>query len=717
MQASNKTAAAAGDTTDHARQRALATEARMSDDERFAMIVSVLGPNLLLKERDPRMPDDAPSGTGYMPGVPRLGVPALTMTDASLGVANAAFQPGSTATALPASLALGASFNPQLATEAGAMVGREARERGYNVLLGGGINLARDPRNGRNFEYISEDPLLTATIGAAAVRGTQSEGVISTLKHFSLNANETSRHWLDAVIDPAAHRESDLLAFELAIEWSRPGAVMAAYNKVNGVYAADSDELLNRVLKQRWGFDGWVMSDWGGTPSSSCAMNGLDQESGAQVDRYMWGKEPFGEPLRRELAEGRFAKARLSDMVRRILTSMYRIGVDRWEPVAKVDMARHREIALAVARQGMVLLKNDAILPLDGERPLRIAVIGGFALTGVPAGAGSSAVTPPGGYADSILIGGPGFMGAVRKLFLLPSSPLEALREQLPQAQITFDPGMSPASAAAVAARADVAIAFGIRVESEAFDSSDLDLPWGQDATITAVAAANPNTVVVLETGNPTSMPWRDAVKGIVQAWYPGQAGGQAIAEILTGRVNPSGRLPMTFPLGLSQTPRPELPYVAWGAASSIHYHEGAEVGYRWCAHAGQAAMFPFGHGLSYTRFRYSDFELRGGETVHASVTVTNEGDREGADVPQVYLLEAPDGARMRLLGFERVALKAGESRRVTMSADARLLARFDAAKGQWAMQGGEHLIALGHSAGELVCRQRVSLQGRLFGR
>ena len=221
---------------------------------------------------------------GYVPGVPRLGVPALQMSDASLGLTNPGYRPGDTATALPAGIALGASFNPALARAAGELLGREARARGFNVMLAGGINLARDPRNGRNFEYLSEDPLLSAALAAESIAGIQSQGVISTIKHFSLNCNETNRHWLDAVIDPAAHRESDLLAFEIAIERAQPGSVMTAYNKVNGDYACGNRELLEDVLKGDWGYTGWVMSDWGATPSWEFALAGLDQESGAQID-------------------------------------------------------------------------------------------------------------------------------------------------------------------------------------------------------------------------------------------------------------------------------------------------------------------------------------------------------------------------------------------------------------------------------------------------
>src|SRR4051794_33615575 len=451
----------------------------MTDEERFSLLVSFMGTNDVISERDERIPPDAPMSAGYVPGVERLGIPPLLMSDASLGVTNPGYRPGDTATALPASIALGATFNPALARAAGAMVGREARARGLNVMLAGGINLARDPRNGRNFEYLSEDPLLSAVLAAESIAGIQGEGVISTIKHFSLNCNETNRHWLDAVIDPAAHRESDLLAFEIAIERVRPGSVMTGYNKVNGVYAGGNGHLLQEVLKGAWGYDGWVMSDWGATPTWEFALHGLDQESGAQIDVRMWGEEPFVAPLRAALADGRLRRARLSEMVRRILRSIYAVGIDAWDRVPDVDLAAHRGVALETARQGIVLLENDGVLPLDGGG--RVAVIGGHAQLGVPVGTGSSAVAPPGGFAAEMPIGGPGIMGGMRNLYLLPSSPLEELRDRLPQAEIEFDPGMAPAEAALLAARSDVAVVFAIRIEGEGFDLPDLSLPWGQD--------------------------------------------------------------------------------------------------------------------------------------------------------------------------------------------------------------------------------------------
>lgn len=701
--------------------RAKQTEAKMTDEERFSVISSLIGhvPSMGIA-RDKRIPDTVAMSAGYTPGVPRLGIPAIQSSDASMGVTNPGYRPNDKgATAMPASIMVGASFNPQVAYEGGVVIGKEARARGFNVMLAGGINLARDPRNGRNYEYYAEDPLLSALLGAGAVNGIQSVNVISTLKHYSLNCNEVNRHWLDAIIEPAAHRESDLLAFQIAIEKSQPGAIMTGYNKINGEYASGNDYLINTVLKKTWGFKGWVMSDWGAVPSWDYALKGLDQESGIQLDVMQWGAEAFTDSLRNAYTTGKFTKERLSDMVRRILRSMYAVGVTEWTQATEVDMDKHNEVALKQARQGIVLLKNEGILPLSVDRPLRIAVIGGYAHKGVICGTGSGAVLPVGGYAGAINIGGTGIMGSGRSLYLLPSSPVEELKKLFSNAIIDFDPGYTISEAKLLAAKADIVIVFGIRVEGEGFDLVDLSLPWGQDALISEMASTNPNTIVVLETGNAVSMPWRQQVKAILQAWFPGQAGGRAIAEIISGKVNPSGRLPITFPESLAQTPRPALPGLgtAWGTATTIEYNEGSDVGYRWYAQKHAKPMYAFGYGLSYTDFSYSDLKLTGDKSVTVSFRVTNTGKIAGADVPQVYLTQAAGDTTMRLLGFERVQLAPGESRHITIAVDPRLLASFKWEKQQWEIKKGSYTIALGKSAEEILLQSVVTLKPQLFGK
>lgn len=693
--------------------RAREVEAQMTDEERFSLLRSLMVV-VFGGGRDPRVPADVPQIAGWVPGVARLGVPPLLITDGPLGITNpAGGRPGDTGTTLPSGLALGSTFNLELARESGALLGREARAKGFNVLCGGGITLVRDLHCGRNFEYISEDPWHSAVIGAETVIGTQAEGVVSMLKHLSLNSNETNKFWLDAVIDPDAHRESDLLAFQIAIEQAEPGSLMCAYNMVNGAYASENATLNSEVIKDAIGFKGWIMSDWRAVYGWEAALAGLDQQSGAQLDEQEW----FDEPLKAAYADGRLPKERLSEMVRRILRSVFAVGADTWDPAPEVDMAAHHAAALEGSRQGIVVLKNEGVLPLAATTA-SVAVIGGHAHLGVLAGGGSSLAIPPAGYALRIPYGGNSLLSSLRVETYLPSSPLAELKRLLPETQIVFDPGAYVADAVLAARAADVAIVFATKFDTEGADDPDLTLPFGQDAVIEAVAAANPNTIVVLETGNPVEMPWEPRVRAIVEAWYPGQAGGQAIAEVLTGVVNPSGRLPVTFPMSISQIPRPELPGYGepYGTPNTIRYEEGAEVGYRWFAKTGQQPLYPYGHGLSYTSFDYADLEVSGGETVSATFTVTNTGQRAGADVPQLYLTDAPDGPRMRLLGFERFELGPGESRNVSVTADPRLLARFDGGRGQWSVAGGPHQVAVGRSATDLALRASADIAERLFG-
>jgi len=684
----------------------------MTDEERFTLLHGIMA--LPIKGPAPASELGGIYSAGYIAGVPRLGVPALHETDASLGVTNPfGSRSNDFATALPAGLALGSSFNPELARSAGAMVGNEARAKGFNVLLGGGMDLIRDPRNGRNFEYLSEDPLLSGVLAAESVIGTQSQGVVATVKHYALNANETHRRVLDARIDPAALRESDLLAFQIAIERSAPGSVMCAYNKVNGAYACGNGYLQNDVLKGAWTYPGWVMSDWGAVPVSGYERQGLDQQSGSQLDPQVW----FDAPLKAQLAAGTFSRARLSDMVTRILRSLYAVGADETPATTAIDFAAHNEVALETERQGIVLLKNEGLLPLSSNLH-SIAVIGGHADVGVLAGGGPSLVTPAGGFKVTIPLGGEGQMAAWRAEHYSGAAPKLELQKLLPNTAIRYEPGIDPMAAAAAARRADVAIVFVTKLETEGFDSPDLSLPAGPDAMVDAVAAVNPNTLVVLETGNPIAMPWRDRVKAILAAWYPGQAGGQAIAEVITGRVNPSGHLPVSFPASASDLPRPDLPGLGIPEEEplTIDYSEGADVGYRWFAKHARPALYPFGYGLSYTHFGYSDLQLRGKSDITATFTVRNEGERAGAATPQLYLTSISGTATLRLLGFQRVTLQPGESRRVHLHVDPRLLSSFDTRANQWRLSGGRYSVSLSEYAGAKGVGAEISLPKRLFG-
>ena len=699
----------------NARARAMAIVARMTLDEKIKLAHGLFPPMAAGKSAQELIPS-----AGHIDGIPRLGVPLVRESDASLGVANQVEQcKGDVATALPSSLATAASFDSAIARAGGAMIGAEARAKRFNVLLAGGVNLTRDPWNGRNFEYLGEDPLLAGRLAGAHIAGVQSNRIVSTVKHLALNAQETGRMVVDARIDEASLRMSDLLAFQIAIETGKPGSVMCAYNKVNGDWACENKHLMTDVLKREWGYRGWVMSDWGAVHSTVKAANaGLDQESGQELDKAIY----FGAPLKAAVASGSVSPARLDDMIARYLTGLIETGAyDTPMPgrAQAIPYARHADVAQAAAEAGIVLLKNDgALLPM-ARTAKRIVLIGGRADVGVLSGGGSSQVRSVGGAPIEIPLTSGAAMSFARYTYHA-SSPLRAIKAALPGATVTFVDGKDVAAAAAAARSADIAIVFATQWTTEAQDVATLALPDGQDALITAVAAAQPRTVAVLETGGPVLMPWIGSVPAVLQAWYPGQRGGEAIANILTGKVSPSGRLPITFPAAAAQAPRAapvgldrlntvEAQAAANPANASDHqlesfpvdYVEGADVGYRWYEKRGQTPLFAFGHGLSYTSFAYRNAVVTGGKTLSVTFDVVNTGRRAGADVPQIYV--ARDGAKspMRLAGFTRLTLQPGETRRVTLTAEPRIVADYDTAMPGWRIASGTYRVAIAHDAAD----------------
>ena len=672
---------------------------QMTEQEKLSLVHGVIGAPW---GREPK-PAGSIGSAGFVSGVPRLGIPALQETDAELGVANPGdVRPSDTATAMPSSLALASTWDPELARLQGQAVGAEARAKGFNVLLGGTANLIRDPRGGRNFEYFSEDPLLTGLMAGGMIDGVQSRHIISTIKHFALNAQETDRVVLDSRIDPAAARESDLLAFEIAIERGRPGSVMCAYNQVNGAYSCENEWLLNEVLKTDWSYPYFVMSDWGAVHSTvRSAMAGLDQELGEQLDTQNF----FDGPLAQAIADGEVPKARLDDMAGRILTSVFAHGLaDETGAPDPVDFAASDRTALAIASEGPVLLRNHGLLPLPGDTR-KLLVIGADADRGVPSGGGSSQVIPRGGIAAKEQI------GENQAMVFDPGSPLEAIRRQFPHARVDFDDGSIPARAAEAAAKADAIILFVDQYMTESADAQSLVLLGQQDRLVDAVTRANPRTAVVLETGGPVLMPWLDGTAAILEAWYPGQKGGEAIADILSGAADPSGRLPVTFPLSEDQLPHPKIqgdPNGApigpvgrggrYGAMFAARYDEGASVGYKWFFERGERPLFPFGFGLSYTSFALSELVVNvSAHAVTASATVRNCGERAGVAIPEFYL-SGPVGAHipLRLVGWDRIELKPGKERSTTVSVDPRLLAKFDESAREWRIEPGVYQLSAG---------------------
>ena len=550
-------------------------------------------------------------GAGFIIGIPRLGIPQVEMSDAAYGVRMSA-QNGRYSTALPANIAAAASWDPEAACEYGALIGRELRAQGYNMTLGGGVNLTREPRNGRTFEYQGEDPLLAGTMVGNRIKCEQAQHVIGDIKHYVMNNQENGRDEVDVIIGKRAMQESDLLAFHIGIGVGDPAAVMCSYNSVNGDYACQNTYTLTDVLKRDWQFKGFVLSDWGGTHSTIKASHaGLDHEE--PMDDF------YGEKLKQAVKAGKVSMAELDDHVHRILRSDFLAGLFDY-PTQKsvVDVEGGLAIARRQAEQSTVLLKNrDGLLPLDGSRVHSIAVIGPHADTGMISGGGSAQVDPPGEPA-----------APWQAHVWFPTSPLKAICAAAPGAKVAFDSGADPASAAALASKSDVAIVFAYEWMSEGTDLPNLSLPENQDALIEQVAAANPRTIVVLETGTAVLMPWIDKVGGALEAWYAGSKGADAVANILFGKVNPSAKLPMTFPLSERDLPHPELvkppdkgedagqqlkPEDA-KATFSVHYDEGLKVGYKWYDAENKPVLFPFGFGLSYTTYQYGGLKVVAGK-------------------------------------------------------------------------------------------------------
>lgn len=709
----------------HARARAAAIVARMTLDEKIALLHGLFPPFAAGKTTEDLIPS-----AGHVDGIARLGVPTVRESDASLGVANQVEQrAGDVATALPSSLATAATFDPAIARAGGAMIGAEARAKRFNVLLAGGVNLTRDPWGGRDFEYLGEDPLLAGVMGGEHIAGVQSNHIASTIKHFALNAQETGRNVYDGRIGEAELRMSDLLAFEIAIERGRPASVMCAYNKVNGDWSCENDFLLNTVLKRDWGYPGWVMSDWGAVHTTVKAANaGLDQESGQELDQAIF----FGEPLKAAVEKGQVSRARLDDMVVRYLTGLIESGAyDAPVPATAQtpDYAKNAIVAQQAAEAGIVLLKNTGdLLPL-ARTARRIVVVGGAADLGVLSGGGSSQVRGVGGAPLEIALSHGGSASFARITYHA-SAPLDALRKELPGVRIDFLDGRNRTATIEAVKAADMAIVFATQWRTEADDVPDLRLPDQQDALIAAVAAAQPRTAVVLETGGPVLMPWLDKVPAVVEAWYPGQRGGEAIAGVLTGRVNPSGRLPITFPVAAWQAPRP-VPVgldrqdaaernaaadptgkVAAPESFPVDYVEGADVGYRWYEKKGRTPMFAFGHGLSYTGFAYRNPVVSGGRTLSVTFDLVNTSARAGADVPQMYVTREGSDRPMRLAAFQRVLLAPGETRRVTLTAEPRIVADYDTALPGWRIAAGRYQVALAHDASDRALVSTATLAG-----
>lgn len=684
----------------------------MTMDEKLSLLMGYFGTDAPWKNFT-RPIESYPQSAGFVYGVPRLGIPHIWQADAGIGVASQTGPNVRERTALPSGMATAATWNPQVGFDGGAMIGSEARTSGFNVLLAGGVNLVREPRSGRNFEYGGEDPYLAGVMVGHQIKGVQSNNIVSTLKHFAYNDQETGRFNLNVNIDEAAGRMSDLLALQFAYEIGNPGSVMCSYNRVYGVYGCESDYLLNQVLKNDWGFKGWVMSDWGATHSTiPAANNGLDQQSGFPFDVSAY----FKEPLKEAVMNGWVSPERFDDMAGRVLFALFDKGVID-NPVPKgsnnIDFKKHALITQKDAEEAIVLLKNDKLLPLTKDVK-RIAIIGSHANVGVLSGGGSSQVYPLGGMAVSGL--GPKIFPG--PMVYYPSSPMSALEARLPNSRITFDEGTNVQTATKLAAESDLVLVFANQWTAESVDAASLSLPDNQDALIAAVTKANKKTVVVLQTGGAVLMPWLNDVGAVVEAWYPGTSGGEAIARVLTGEVNPSGHLPITFPAAEAQLPRPKVdgyPEVK-DLRFDVTYTEGATVGYKWFDAKKLEPLFPFGYGLSYTDFEFSDLNaVVKNNQLNVSFSVKNIGSVAGKEVAQVYIapLNINWEAPKRLGAFQKVDLKPGESTQVSVSVDPRLLGVYQGKTKTWKIASGQYEVILAKSAIEPQTSIKVKIPAR----
>jgi beta-glucosidase len=679
------------------------------------------------------------AGSGWMESTPieRLGIPAIKMADGPMGIrswvgpssmTNVAASTVVEATSFPSGVAMASTWNEALVHEGGRVIAQELRAVGRDMILAPCVNIARTPLWGRNFEGYGEDPYLAARMAVAYVRGVQGEKVIPAVKHFAANNQEFERHRIDEKIDRRTLHEIYFPAFRAAIKEGGAWAVMNAYNKVNGKWAAESRFLLTEILRQRWGFEGFVISDWGSTYSTADTIRaGMDLEMpGGEPMRLWTTRDSFrqngngagwltADKVLAALAAGEVEQATVDENVRRILKVMFRAGLfDEPKPGgAPIDTPAQRAVARKAATEGMVLLKNQGqTLPLDRAKKPSIAVIGPSAAVARTGGGGSSLVRPK--YAITPLQGIEEAAGAGARVRYALGVAMEGEGEGI-------DAKAARDEALALAAQSDVAVVvvgYSFKLESEGFDRPSMDLPAGQDQLIAAVAAANPRTVVVVIAGAPIAMTsWIEEVPAVLYAWYGGQEAGHAIGDLLFGVATPSGKLPVTFPRRLEDSPA----YGHYpGENLHVEYAEGIYVGYRGFDQRKIEPLFPFGFGLSYTAFEYDGLtlsapELKAGGRLEASVQVKNTGSRAGAEVVQLYIRDVAsslDRPQRELKAFARVELRPGQSEAVRFTLDEDALSFFDPGRDDWVAEAGEFEVLIGASSRDIRLKKRFRLLG-----
>lgn len=672
------------------------------------------------------------------PGVPRLGIPEFWMTDGPHGIRpevlwdewDQAGWTNDSCVAYPALTCLAATWNPEMSLLYGKSIGEEARYRNKTVLLGPGVNIYRTPLNGRNFEYMGEDPYLASRMVVPYVQGVQQNGVAACVKHFALNSQEVNRHTTNAVVDDRALYEIYLPAFKAAVQEGKTWAIMGAYNLYKGQHCCHNQYLLNDILRGEWGFDGVVVSDWGGVHNTDQSItNGLDMEFGSWTDGLANGTSNaydnyyLAVPYLQRIQEGKVGTKELDEKVRRILRLAFRTTMDTKRPFGSILSPEHYEAARRIGEEGIVLLKNsNALLPIDLNRAKKIAVVGENAVKMMTVGGGSSSlkvqreISPLDGIKARVgnkaeVVYARGYVGDASGEYNGVVTGQNLQDDRSPEELI--------AEAVKVASDADYVIFIGGLNKSNHQDCEDsdrkgLELSYGQDAVISALAKANKNLIVVNISGNAIAMPWVNEVPAIVQDWYLGSEAGPALAAVLMGDVNPSGKLPFTFPVKLEDVPAHSLGEYTGESSRKVvdlKYNESIFVGYRWTDKQKKVKpLFPFGYGLSYTTFEYgkpvADSKTMSPDgTLTVKVTVKNTGTREGQEVVQMYISDKKSSLPRpikELKGFQKVKLAPGETKEVSFTIDKEALSYFDDAQHAWVAEPGKFDVIIAASAADI---------------
>lgn len=672
------------------------------------------------------------------PGVPRLGIPEFWMTDGPHGIRpevlwdewDQAGWTNDSCVAFPALTCLAATWNPDMSMLYGKSIGEEARYRNKTVLLGPGVNIYRTPLNGRNFEYMGEDPYLASRMVVPYVQGVQQNGVAACVKHYALNNQEINRHTTNVIVDDRALYEIYLPAFKAAVQEGKTWSIMGAYNLYKGQHACHNQYLLNDILKGEWGFDGVVVSDWGGTHDTDQAItNGLDMEFGSWTDGLSNGHSNaydnyyLAMPYLERIKSGKVGTEELDDKVRRILRLAFRTTMDANRPLGSILSPEHYEAARRIGEEGIVLLQNNGgVLPIDLNKAKKIAVIGENAVKMMTVGGGSSSLkvqrelSPLDGIRNRVgdkaeVVYARGYVGDATGEYNGVVTGQNLKDDRTPEELI--------AEAVKVAADADYVIFIGGLNKSNNQDCEDSDrkalgLPYAQDDVISALAKANKNLIVVNVSGNAVAMPWIAEVPSVLQAWFLGSEAGNSIAAVLMGDANPSGKLPFTFPARLEDVPAHSLGEYFGDRSKEVvdmKYNEGIFVGYRWADKQKKVKpLFPFGHGLSYTTFAYgkpvADKKvMSAADQISFTVTVKNTGDREGQEVVQLYISDKKSSLPRpvkELKGFKKVKLAPGEEKEVTFTIDKEALSFFDDAQHAWIAEPGKFEAIIAASAADI---------------